>query len=258
MNNLFDYENKIKARIKNGEISMGVFLLSGSSFIAEAMANMDIDWMVIDLEASHASKEDVLHILQALNPYAVTPIIRVAEHNKHFIEFGLDYGARGIMVPKIDTVKQAAEMIKACYYPPKGERGMNCIRASGYYTRSVSYLKNANDCTLTIFQIESKESMANLSGIAQVAEIDILFVGLGDLSASYGYLGNIAGKEMNEARQKVIDACTKYDKIPGIFAHSPELVSQYIKEGFKFIAIGNDVKFLQQGFSDSLKKITGK
>ena len=55
-------------------------------------ANHPIDWMLIDMEASHASKEDVLHILQAINAYDVTPIIRISEQNKHLVESCLDKG----------------------------------------------------------------------------------------------------------------------------------------------------------------------
>jgi 2-keto-3-deoxy-L-rhamnonate aldolase RhmA len=253
MNDLHNYKNKVKEKIRNGEVSIGVFLLSGSSFIAEAMANLEIDWIVIDLEASHSSKEDVLHILQALNAYDITSIIRVAEHNKHFIELSLDYGAKGIMVPKIDTPKQAEKVLKSFYYPPKGERGMNCIRASSYYSKAEEYVSNANDFILSIFQIESKESVENIFDIAQLKEVDILFIGLGDLSLSYGLKGYVTGEQMDNARKKVIDACNQYDKIPGIFCHSPSLIKQYVDEGFKFVAIGNDIKFLNQGLADTLK-----
>jgi 4-hydroxy-2-oxoheptanedioate aldolase len=255
-NSLFNYENKIKNKLLKGEIAIGAFLLSANTFIAEAMANSNLDWILIDMEASHATKEDALHILQALNAYDVTPIIRIPEHNKHLIEFALDIGSKGIMIPKINSLEEAKEIVKACYYPPMGDRGMNCIRASGYYNQSVNYIKNANNSILSIFQIESKESIEHITEIAQVDNVDVLFMGLGDLSASYGLMGNIIGKEIDEARQKVIEACDQYNKIPGIFAHSETLINQYIAEGFKFIAIGNDIKFLNQGLIQSLKSFS--
>lgn len=258
MNTLFDFNERIKTKMLRGEVSIGVFLLSANSFIAEAMANHPIDWMLIDMEASHASKEDVLHILQAINGYEVTPVIRVAEQSKHLIESCLDFGARGVMVPKIDTAQQAAEMSDACFYPPKGNRGINCIRASGFYLNAKQYFDKANDNILSILQIESKESISNIDGIAQTENADILFIGLGDLAASYGQNGNVSGRLMDEARAKVIEACKTHNKIPGIFAHSIDVANQYAGEGFRFIAIGNDIKFLHQGLTDSLMKIKVK
>jgi len=83
----------------------------------------------------------------------------------------------------------------------------------------------------------------------------VLFWGLGDLAASYGKNGNIGGKLMDDARRKLVDACRKYNKIAGIFAHSNDVANQYIEEGYRFIGLGNDIKFLNQGLSDSLMRI---
>jgi len=238
-----------------GEVTLGAFLLSANSFVAEAMANQPIDWLLIDMEGSHASKEDALHILQAINAYDVFPIVRIVEQNTHQVAFALDFGARGVMIPKVDTCKQAQAMAAACYFPPKGNRGMNCIRASAYYNRAAEYFARANDSVLCIVQIESKESIANIEEIAAVAEVDVLFMGPGDLSVSYGQIGQVYGTLMNNARKKLIEVCKTYGKIPGIFAHSAESSKDYINEGFKFIAIGNDIKFMNDGIADNLKKI---
>lgn len=255
MNMLHHRENKVKERMRAGEVSIGCFLLSGSSFVAEAMAHHPIDWMVIDMEASHASKEDLLHILQALNAYDVVPIVRVAEHRKHLVESSLDFGAMGIVIPKVDTPGEADAMAGACYYPPKGHRGINCIRASAYYTRAREYFEKANDGILSVVQIESKESVDNLGGIASVPSVDVLFMGPGDLSASYGQNGVVTGKLMDDARRRVLEACREHGKIPGIFAHNTESANQYIKEGFRFVAVGNDIKYLSLGLTMSLHKL---
>ena len=46
--------------------------------------------------------------------------------------------------------------------------GVNCVRASSYYTQGAQYLSRANDVTLSIVQIESKESVENAFAIARV------------------------------------------------------------------------------------------
>lgn len=255
MNNLFRYDNKIKNKIDSGGIALGVFMLSGNSYIAESIANFAIDWILVDLEASHTSKSDLLHILQALNGYDPIPMVRIPDHSRHMAEFSLDLGAKGIMIPKIESGQQAFEAVEACFYPPKGDRGINCIRASGYYTHAKQYFDNANDCICSIVQIESRKGIDNLEEIVRQKNVDIVFIGPGDLASSYGQNGQVSGPRMDMARQKVIAACQKHRKIAGIFAHSTESISQYIKEGFKFIGIGNDIKFINQGLAQSLNKI---
>ncbi|MFY0591928.1 HpcH/HpaI aldolase family protein [Roseivirga sp.] len=255
VNNLFNYNNKIKEKLYQGQVSFGAFLLSANSFIAESLANQRLDWLLIDMEASHASKEDLIHILQALNGYEISPLVRVSDRNKHNVDYSLDFGAKGILFPKIDTINQADEMSLSCFYPPKGTRGVNPIRTSGYYTKPTRYYSSINDALLVSVQIESRESVENVFDIAQSEHVDVLFLGLGDLAASYGQIGNVNGELMEDARKRVLRACKKYDKIPGIFAHSNDVAKQYVKEGFLFIGIGNDIKFMNEGLKDCLKRI---
>ena len=255
-NALVGLGNALKERARRGEASLGSFLLSGNSLMAEALATVPgLHWMLVDMEASHASKEDLLHILQALNAYDVFPLVRVGEASKHLVESCLDFGARGVMVPKVETPEQASAVADACFYPPKGRRGINCIRASAYYSKAAEYLKGANEAILSIAQIESRESVENVEELAAVPALDVLFVGPGDLAASYGQMGYVDGRRMEEARRRVVEACRKHDKIPGIFAHSVESTRQYLDEGFLMVGIGNDVKFLTQGLGASLRQI---
>lgn len=255
MNELHDLENRLKKRTAADGCAIGSFLLSGSAFVAEVMASQALDWMVIDMEASHASKEDLLHVLQALNAYRMTPIVRVPAHDAHYVESSLDFGAKGIMVPKVNTRAQAEAVTGACFYPPKGTRGVNCIRASAYYTRAAQYLKHANEATTAIVQIESAEAVENALDIARLPNVDALFLGLGDLAASLGQMGVVTGRLMDDARQRVLEACRLHGKIPGIFAHDVSAANQYLHEGFKLVAIGNDVKFLSVGLTFSLGKL---
>jgi len=255
MNMLHDLEDRLHARARRGEAVLGAFLLSGSSYVAEVMAHHPLDWLLVDLEASHASPQDLLHVLQALNAYPVTPMVRVSAHDKHQVEACLDLGARGVMIPKVDTREQAEAAAGWCLYPPAGTRSVNCIRASGYYTRAKEYFDRANRAVLAIVQVESGEGVENAPDIAAVDAVDVLFVGPGDLAASYGQTGIVTGRRMDDARKRVLDACRVHGKIPGIFAHSVESAGQYLEEGFRFVAIGNDVKFLGAGLDLYLNRL---
>jgi 2-keto-3-deoxy-L-rhamnonate aldolase RhmA len=255
VNRLRSLDNPVKEAGRNGDLSLGAFLLSATSFVAEAMAVQPIDWLVIDMEASHASKTDLLHILQALNAYDVVPIVRTPDHSKHFIEACLDFGALGILVPKVDDADQAAAVARACRYPPAGDRSVNCIRASSYYTRAGPYLAAANQAVLAIVQIESARGVKQADAIAATSGIDALFLGPGDLAASYGQIGIVTGARMEAARRCVVEACRSHGKIPGIFAHSVESARQYVDEGFTMIALENDVKFLSSAMADALGRV---
>jgi 2-keto-3-deoxy-L-rhamnonate aldolase RhmA len=250
--------NPVKEKLARGEASFGIFLLSGSSIIAEACSTLPIDWIIVDMEASYISKQEVLHLFQALKGTTVSPMLRIRDIDKHYIEFSLDVGAHGVLVPKIETADQASLIAQWMYYPPRGNRGINPVRVTHYFEYVPDYLATANQHLLAMVQIESAEAVKRCDSIAAVDGIDLLFIGCGDLASSYGQAGTVEGPLMDQARRAVLTACRKYHKIPGIFAYSIDLAIQYREEGFTFIAIGNDIKLLKEELRRSLNTLSNR
>jgi len=250
---LLDLNNRTQEKIEAGETSLGLFLLSGNSMIAETLSTLPIDWLMIDMEASPVTKEGVLHIMQALNGSRVTPMIRVPWLDRHFIEHALDIGAHGVLVPKVETPTEAVQAVKACLYPPTGHRGINPVRASAYFSNLPTYLEQANDRTMCMLQVESAKAVHRAGELAAVPGVDVIFIGMGDLASTLGQPGDVTGQKMDEARHHVLKAVKQAGKIAGIFAYSIELARQYAEEGFEFIAIGNEIKALRESVLHSVE-----
>jgi 2-keto-3-deoxy-L-rhamnonate aldolase RhmA len=253
---LQSWNNSIKKGNLKNKFSLGMFIVSASSIISECCSVSGIEWMAVDMEASPATRHDLIHIAQSLNGTSITIFVRVAENNKQLIEAALDVGVHGVIIPKISCAADALSAVQASYYQPMGERGLNPIRCSAYFKEISSYLKNANDSVSCIAQIETRKGVNNLDEIASVKGIGGLFIGCGDLAADYGRPGEFESLDMVRARKLVLEACKKYDLIPGIFAYSEELARKYIDEGFVMVGIGNEIKFLQCGLEDSISRIT--
>jgi 2-keto-3-deoxy-L-rhamnonate aldolase RhmA len=253
---LVNYQNDIKERMRRGEVTKGIFALSASSIVVEAFSTMPIDWILVDCEASPATNHDVIHMFQALSGSAVSPMIRVAELSQHLIEHALDLGARGILVPKIHSGAMARRVVESACFPPKGQRGINPVRSSGYFADVPGYLRTANHCILCMVQIESREAVDRVDEIARVDGIDVLFIGPGDLASSLGQPGEVTGPVMDAAIRRVLESTIANGKIPGIFAYSSELARKYIGEGFRFVAVGNDVKIMKDGLRSLLDAIS--
>ena len=235
--------------------SLGVFLVTGNSMLSELCGTLPLDWVVLDMEAAPMSKQDALHILQSLNGSAVSPIVRVPFLNHHLIEHALDIGAAGVMVPKVDTAEAAAAAAAACRFPPEGRRGVNPIRASGYFSDVAGYLRDANKNTVCMVQIESVEALQNVDAIAATDGVDVLFMGMGDLACALGQPTVTTGPAMDAARARVLAAARAHGKQAGIFAYGLDLAEQYAREGFDVIAFGNEVKILREGLLGALARL---
>jgi 2-keto-3-deoxy-L-rhamnonate aldolase RhmA len=252
---LLDMENRTRTKLRAGQRTIGLFLLSGNAMIAEACGTLPIDWLIVDMEASPVTKEGALHIMQALSGSGVTPMIRVCTLDRHLIEHALDVGAHGVLVPKIETPEEAARAVEACRYPPAGRRGINPVRASAYFGNLPAYFQQANERSMCMVQIESVEAVGRAAELASVPGVDVVFIGAGDLASALGQPGVVTGDKMDRARQQVLEAVNKAGKVPGIFAYSIELAQQYAREGFKFIAIGNDIKALRESVLASVQRL---
>jgi 2-keto-3-deoxy-L-rhamnonate aldolase RhmA len=245
------------AALKSGQGTVGMFIVSASSLIAEACATRGMDWLVLDMEASPAGRMELLGMLQALNGRDVLGLVRVAVNDQQMIEAALDAGANGIVVPKVSNAHEAAAVVRAAKYPPGGVRGVNPIRSSGYFGDMARYFREADDRTVVAVQIETAAALLHLDEIAGTPGVDILFVGCGDLAAELGRIGEVDHPDVQAAVAQVLRACHAAGKIPGIFAYSIELARRYYELGYRFIAIGNDVKMMLGSIEESLRAFDG-
>jgi 2-keto-3-deoxy-L-rhamnonate aldolase RhmA len=252
---LLDEENRTWTKLRAGQTTHGLFLLTASSIVAEACTTLPIDWLIVDMEASPVSHQGLLHMLQAISGTAVTPLVRLRFTDHHRIEQALDLGAQGVLLPKVEDRAAAERVAAACRYPPEGRRGINPVRASAYFSDVPRYLATANRRCLCLVQIESREAVENAAEIAAVPGVDGLFIGCGDLASSLGQPGVVVGEEMDRARAKVLEAAVAHGKVPGIFAYGTDLARRYAAEGFRLIAFGNDVQALREGVLGRLRAI---
>jgi 4-hydroxy-2-oxoheptanedioate aldolase len=238
-------------RLRSG-VTLGLFLVTASPLMAEACSTRDVDFLVIDMEASYADRNVLTQCLQGITGSGVISFARLANSDKSNIEAALDCGVDGIIVPKVSTQEQAEAIADASQYPPLGRRGLNPIRCSGYFADISNYLKTANSRTVRGVQIETKEGVDNVEKIAGVEGIDLLFVGCGDLAAALGHIGNVDHPDVRAAIDRILKACRAKGKIPGIFAYSEALAKQYRDAGYRFIAIGNELKFMLSAIEESV------
>ena len=102
-----------------------------------------------------------------------------------------------------------------------------------------------NDNMLIVIMLESPEAIENVDEIAAVSGVDVILIGTNDLCMEMGIPGEYSNPKIKEAYTKVIKACEKYNKTPGMGGvYDEELMSEYIGMGMKFILSGSDLSFM--------------
>ncbi len=98
--------------------------------IAEILAELGFDWLFVDGEHGPLETREILAILQAVGD-RVPCLVRVPGAEEPPIKKALDLGAEGIIVPQVNTVAQAASVVRYARYAPAGSRGVGLARAMG-------------------------------------------------------------------------------------------------------------------------------
>ena len=200
------------------------------------------------------NQETIFDMIRAVQCQRIPALVRCTNSTPDMIHKVLDMGAEGILVPVINTAEDAREVIKAAFYPPKGERGI------AYFTRVASYgmiedkaefLKKANEEIFVSIQLETGAAIENLDEILEVEGIDMFFIGPNDLAASLG-LPN-SHPEMTRIIRETIHKITAKGKIAGIFVTDDETARKYAEYGAKFF-LTSITQYMTRGVKEYLRK----
>lgn len=247
-----------KDRLAEGKPLLGLWQALANNYTADVCARAGYDWLLFDGEHSPNTAQTLLGQLQAVTPFPVEAIARVPAGDAVLIKQYLDIGFTTLLVPMVDSAKQAAGVVAACRYPPHGIRGVASAtaRATGFGA-DPAYLREVAQRITVIVQIESRAALENIDVIAATDGVDALFIGPADLAASLGHLGDPGHGEVQEAIDHAKARIDAAGKPAGIFALSPEDARRRAAEGFRFISIGTDIGLLARGASALLSSVRG-
>lgn len=242
------FRNKARERLKQGELALGVGIRAArTADIAKAMGSLDFDWLFIDLEHGTITLDVAAQMAVAALDAGIAAVPRVPHGEFSMATRLLDGGAAGIVMPHVDTVEQAREIVDRLKYPPAGHRSVAGPMAQLDYkpVPLADAIRVINAETLVVVMVETPEAVENAEAIAGVPGIDVLLIGTNDLSTEMGVAGEIGHPNVAKAYERVIAACKKHGKWPGMGGvYKEDLMSRYIGLGARFILAGNDFSFL--------------
>jgi 2-keto-3-deoxy-L-rhamnonate aldolase RhmA len=239
-----DVAGRLRERMRSGEAVIGCFLSLGSPLTAEIMGAAGYDWALIDLEHGAGGEPEALAQMHALAGTGCPAVVRVEGCERQRTHRVLDFGAHGIMFPRVDTPEQARQAVAAMRYPGAGVRGLAFSnRACLYGTNLKGYMEGCASL-LTIVQIESPQAVENADAIAATEGVDVLFIGPSDLSHSMGIFGQFERPEFVQAITRTAEAAALHGKYSGLLLPAPSDFERYYRAGYRFIASGSDAVLL--------------
>ena len=250
-------KRNLKKDLSSQKVTIGSWLTIGDVSLAEIMAKSGFSWLTVDMEHSAITLAQAQELIRVVELLGVVPLVRVGENNPNLIKRVMDAGAHGVIVPMVNTKEDAIRAVSAVKYPLLGKRGVGLARAQGYGLDFQGYKDWVNEGSIVIVQIEHIDAINNLEQILEVKGVDASIIGPYDLSASLGYPGEFARKEVVDAIKVYLDVCNKLGKSAGFHSvpATAEKVNEKIAEGFKLMGFSLDTLFLAEKIKEERGKI---
>src|SRR5438094_335466 len=162
-------KSRIKAKLKRQEpvLLLTLHLTDPSTYELASLMGFDGIWL--DLEHHHFSVETANMLLRAARVGESDVMVRVAKGE--FMRIGriLEAGAQGIMYPRCDDAAEAKQVVTWSKFAPLGRRGCDGGNPDmPYCTLPLDqYVREANDQTFVVVQLEDRDAVANARSIAE-------------------------------------------------------------------------------------------
>lgn len=231
-------ENKLKAKLRAGEATYGVFAPNTDPSMAEVIGHLGFDFCMMDFEHGAGGPIEAENMVRACESVGLTPMARVRSIDPKLILQFMDTGVMGVMMPGITEADEVQRLVDAIKYPPLGKRGIAPVRANEYLLGSMSqaeYVPFANEQTIVLPQIELMDAVNNLDSLVKVQGVDGFFVGPRDLSMSMGFSDGPAHDEVRAVINHVFDAVLGAGLVAGITASTGEEARAYADRGVQII-----------------------
>ena len=241
-------QNPLKAKLDGGKPVIGTWSIISSPVVVEILALSGFDFLILDMEHGIYDQTALDACIRACESAGCSPLVRVPGMNPSAAQWALDLGAHGVVVPQVgdaDSARRAVEMTK---FAPAGTRGYNPFTRAASYAAPESNRegKLRNEFGLTSVIVENQTALNELDAILSIAELDVVYMGVYDLSIALGYAGNTQHPELCRTVEEAIRRTVRAGKRAGLMVRSHEDVTKAVLLGATFLVYSVDTYLIGQ------------
>ena len=245
----------VRERLKAGDFVIGPTITTNNVETAAYAATLGFHFLWAEMEHSPLSLESLRTMVLATRGLPTPIFARVPWAEVWMAKRVLDQGVQGVIFPFVSTPERATIAAQSCHYPPFGRRGSGAGLAVTTWPMPGNYYDSADANVLVVCVIEEAAGVDRIDEIAATPGIDVLFIGVSDLSFSLGLRGRQDEPLLEEAIAKIVAAAKKHGKWLGRPAGSAEDVQRFHAQGFQFFQSVTELGLMQLGAKKLLEPL---
>ena len=118
-------EDSLKLKLKSDHPVVGTWSIISSPMVVEILALSGFDFLILDMEHGVYDQTALDSCIRACEAAGCAPIVRVPGINPSAVQWALDMGAHGIVVPQVGDAASAEMAVSMTKFAPDGTRGYN-------------------------------------------------------------------------------------------------------------------------------------
>lgn len=250
--------SRVKAKWRQGQPVVGVALSFTDPVVYELTSLLGFDFIWMDLEHHPLSVETAGNLVRAARVGRSDVLCRPAKGE--FLRMGrlLELGAHGVMYPRCQSAEEAREVVSWAKFAPQGRRGFDGGNADCPYclTDLPTYVRQANEETWLVVQIEDPQALERVDDIAAVEGVDALILGPADFSILAGIPGQFDHPLIDEALRTIAAAAERHGKIWGVPTGTPQRLRELLDRGARWLTCGCDLIWVKEGLEAARQNLT--
>ena len=250
--------NHVRAKLKQGQPSIGTWLTLPDPIAARLMTRVGFDWLTVELEHTPTNFETAATMFAIISAAGSVPLVRVPWNTGENIKRVLDTGAWGIVVPMVNSRAEAEAAVAAARYAPQGTRSIGGqLHAANFETDPATYYRQANDEILVVLMAEHVKAIEAADEILSVPGIDAIFIGPNDLHHSLGKPPTFESDdpEFTAALSRILKLARKNGIAPGIHVADTAAAKRRIAEGFQLIAVASEAGMMLRKAQETVRDL---
>lgn len=246
------------ARLRARRRILGYWVVLDNPVGTERLAGLGYDYVCVDAQHGLLDYKGTLGAMTAIDARGISAgMVRVPANDGFWIGQALDAGARGVIVPLVNTAEEAAAAVSACRYPPHGVRSYGPMRSG---LRVGPTPAEANEQVACIVMIETAQALGNTAEICATKGLDGVYIGPSDLTIALGGRTSTdpsVAEEFEAALTKVAEAAKAVGIAAGIHCPNGVTAAKRLAQGFTFATVSSDLAHLEQAAAGHLRDALG-
>lgn len=236
-------------------LGVGAFRYDPTFLEIAALVGFQAAW--IEMEHTFMTFAQAADMCRIASGLGMLTMLRVPDSRRETVLKGAECGPDIIDLPMVTCLDQVHELIRNARFPPNGVRGFFGVSRAVHYGlkgKVPEEQQKLNQELCLMVQVETKEALENIEEICRVADIQAIFIGPADLSASLGVPGETGNPRVLEASEHIVGIARKHGKHTAVGAPPSEL-SFWARQHVDILFCQNDIACLKAGVQAVMKQV---